>query len=105
MSQVVWKQVLKEANAELHKEFYVELPHGSRIIRTGISPDTGAPAFWFACDPQATKTPRRFIVTFTGHEVDGSAQHMGMWWEGAYVFHLWELYPKFDPSLKPGHGG
>jgi len=85
----------------------IDLPWASRLLRTGIDPWTGAPALWFRYPVQTSETPqtdkRTFLVTTTGIAVPDETMHCGMWWMGAQVFHLWELYPdeydEHDPSL------
>jgi hypothetical protein len=94
--KAAWKQKLE---GELGAVLKVELPQGATVIRAGISPDDRSPAFWFLCDPTASKENRFFTVVCTGTEVPDEAQHCGMWWEGALVFHLFELDKSSDPSL------
>jgi hypothetical protein len=100
-SVVVWKHSL--AGQKVHAPFRVKLPFHSRIVRAGIEPGVGTPAFWFITDPEisseetTTHEERYFMVAFTGHKVLSPVTHHGMWWEADFVFHLFELHN--DPSL------
>ncbi len=46
---VIWKQSIRGCG--LDKPFRLQLPAGAEIIRAGIEPGPGTPAFWFTCDP------------------------------------------------------
>ena len=84
----------------MDKPLRLQLPVGSVVIRAGIEPGPGTPAFWFVCDPtQEEKEERYFVVKSTGGDVKCPATHHGMCWEANLVFHLWELGSGSDPSL------
>ncbi len=94
----VWKQSIR--GVALNKPFRMKLPHNARLIKVGIEPGKGTPAFWYLLDPGNDVDPeeeRYFVVAYTGHVLKAPATHHGMWWEAADVYHLFELHS--DPSL------
>jgi hypothetical protein len=81
----------------------VELPVGALIIRAGIDPAIGQPAFWYLYPEEAGRPhaweKRILLVVATHTAVPDLATHRGMWWVAATVFHLFELPLDSDPSL------
>ncbi len=53
----------------------------------------GQPHFWFCTDTLAPPVSRHFQVFGTGHDIPHNAKHLGSWLEGAFVWHLFEVFP------------
>ncbi len=75
----------------------VELPGAALIMRAGINPADGQPAFWYRFNvvdgkPMYGPSKHKIVVTTTGHRVPHPANHIGMWWAASETFHMFELF-------------
>ena len=76
------------------RAFTMKLPVGADIIRAGIAPDAaGAQSLWYTMEAGSEKDTeeRHFIAVMDEAAVPDKSKHRGMWWEGAYTSHLYEL--------------
>lgn len=91
MTQRVWK-----FDVPISDELTVEMPANAQILAVQVQ--TGRPAMWALCSPDAPRETRRFRWFGTGHPMPP----VGLTWghiyrgtvqiaEGALVFHLFEM--------------
>lgn len=76
------------------RAFTMKLPVGATVIRAGIAPDAGGKqSLWYTAEVGSEKDieERDFIAVMDDGVVPDKSEHRGMWWEGAYTFHLYEL--------------
>lgn len=80
--RTVWKYKLGEVTD-------LSLPADAVVLRVGAQ--GGHMHAWVDLDPNANQTPRRFVITGTGHEVQPSAKYVGGCSEGPFEWHVWEV--------------
>ncbi len=78
-------------DAQVDAAFMVVMPKGAKVVRGGIDPASGGPAFWYVCNTEDEEIGRTFIVVLTGAQLEWPAIHRGMWWAAAQTYHLFEL--------------
>jgi hypothetical protein len=98
-------------DAQMDVAFEVMMPKCAKIVRSGIDPASGGPAFWYVCNTEDEELLRNFIVVLTDAQLEWPATHRGMWWAAADTFHLFELeYEEIpavygDPIIENEDGG
>lgn len=53
--------------------------------------DTGV-ELWIEVEPNTPVVIRSFVVYGTGHPIPKSEEHVHTWVEGAYIWHLYEVF-------------
>jgi hypothetical protein len=89
---VVWKQVVwKYPIALVADEQVIGVPVRSRCVHVAIQ--HGVITMWrLVEDPNTEMTDRRFVIRGTGHPVEEQAMHLGTVLDGAFVWHLFEVF-------------
>jgi hypothetical protein len=89
--------------------FFLSLPVGAEVLAVQAQHDEGQ--LWALVDPAAPTTERCFEIAGTGQKMadladDVERRYVGTWqvWDGAYVFHLFEL-GQLDVSADIGGEG
>lgn len=68
----------------------IEMPAYAEVVHVGLQDRT--PTIWAVVDPDAKrKELRRFKIYGTGHGIRENAKHVGTWFQGPYVWHLFEI--------------
>lgn len=99
-TSVIWKYPIGDAG-----EATVVVPAGAEPLSVGLDP-AGEVCVWLACDPEAERVERRFLVRDTGDMLLGSvletaARFVGTVKSagGGLMFHVLDLG---EPDLDPG---
>lgn len=73
--------------------FSINMPEGAQILTVGAQHDVGH--MWALVDPRAPRVSRTFLLTGTGHEIDGTltVEYVGTFQQvnGALVWHVFEV--------------
>jgi hypothetical protein len=78
-------------DAQVDKAFTVIMPKSAKVVRGGIDPASGGPAFWYVENTADEEVGREFIVVLTDAQLEWPCIHRGMWWAAAETYHLFEL--------------
>lgn len=92
--RTVWKYELT-----IDDEIDLFIPGGNplRVVLIGLDPN-GAPCLWAEVDPSARKVRRRLYIRGTGHAVPPSANHLGSFLQGPFVWHVF-VEPSTEEAL------
>ncbi len=69
----------------------VIMPKGAIIRYFGLQ--HGEPTLWVEVDPDAEQEGRQFRQIGTGHLFEVGSLYIGTWFEGPFVWHLYEVFP------------
>ena len=84
----VWKFPILHASEETSEAF--AMPPGAQIVHFAMVDNV--PTIWALVNPDnLARVWRSFTVYGTGRDVPQHAKHIGTWFEGRFVFHLFEV--------------
>lgn len=66
----------------------LDIPEGGRVLTLGVQ--QGIPMLWVLVDVVQPMERRTFITVGTGHEVPWATTFVGTWFDGPYVWHVFE---------------
>lgn len=67
----------------------LNLPTGAKIVHCDVQRDI--PTLWIEVDTVAELEERRFTVYGTGHPIGDNATHVGTYFDGPFVWHVYEI--------------
>ena len=70
--------------------FSLALPSNARVIKAGRSHEEAPICMWVELDPVAKQEKTTFAVMATGEEFDDSWKHCYTFFEGMFVWHLYQ---------------
>lgn len=69
----------------------LELPCGAEFLKVATQSEAGLICLWFLVDVDQPKEHREFRIHGTGHLVDDNERYLDTFFEGPYVWHLFEV--------------
>lgn len=78
----------------------LEMPAGAQIVQFagGEHSAVFAPTIWAIVDTDEQPEPRRFTVYGTGHPLPRNGRHIGTYFDGPFVWHVFELVGEALPD-------
>jgi hypothetical protein len=92
----VWKFPLRATWRDIAD---VEMPKGAQVVHFAAEP---VPTLWATVDPEQPAETRSFQVFGTGHDLPHGARHVGTYFSGPLVWHVFELVDSDVPADLPG---
>ena len=84
--RTVWKYDVP-IDDEVHTHL---IPNDDRIVGVGLQ-RPNVVTFWCEVNPKRAAPERAFVVIGTGHRVPHLGQHLGLVFDGPFVWHLYEV--------------
>lgn len=93
----VWKFPLGEAAVDARGALTLVMPRNAEVLHVGVQEQEGEKpktrvVIWALVDPDATEEERHFLLIATGQAVPDEARHLGTFFMGPYVWHLFEWH-------------
>lgn len=82
----IYKYPLALADAEVVQ---LDIPQGGQILTMGVQ--QGIPTLWVLVEVGRPEERRMFRTVGTGHDVPGGVKFVGTWFDGPYVWHVFEV--------------
>lgn len=83
MSKTVYKYPF-----DVSDDVVVKMPDDAEILK--VDHQDGQPTIWALVDTESPAVMRRFIVRGTGHPVPDGVEHVGSFFHGPFIWHLFE---------------
>ena len=88
MAKTVWKFAFSMRSMEIA----ISMPRGAEIVC--INMQGSIPCLWATVQPDNSSITRRFFVVGTGNPLPEDGIYRGTWFDGSFVWHLFEKYTK-----------
>lgn len=73
---------------EIEDDIEIKMPWHGQVLKVDMQ--DGKPTLWALVDDTYTTETRRFLLRGTGHPVPDDVMHRGTFFDGPFVWHLFE---------------